>query len=306
MTIASIDIGTNTVLLLIAKVDTNTKEFYPLLNIQRIPRIGKGLKHGHPIAEEKILKLFEVLDEYKKLIKENDCEKVLVTATNAFRIASNGNEIAEKISKKYNFSVKIVTGDEEARLSLLGVTDNISRDKQVLVIDIGGGSTELISEKNLKINFQKSFSIGVVSHTEKFLLHDPPEEIEIRKLSNEIDLIFKEILILNLKPDEGIAIAGTPTTLACIKNNLDYFDEEKIEGSKLNQFELEDMVNELSLLSSKKIKEKYKSIVENREDILFTGSLILLKLMKLLYLNEVIVSTKGIRYGTIVDYLNKL
>src|SRR3970040_257274 len=105
MTVASIDIGTNTILLLIAEVNPSSNEIIALVNLHRIPRIGKGLKKGDPFPEENIKRMFDVMDEYSETIKKYNCDKIITTGTNAFRIASNNNEIAGEIKNKYGYDL---------------------------------------------------------------------------------------------------------------------------------------------------------------------------------------------------------
>lgn len=308
MTIASIDAGTNTVLLLIAKVDSG-KNISTILNEQRIPRLGKGLKPGEKIPDEKIKILFDILDDYEKLINNHRCNKILFTATNAFRIALNGGEIIEEIRKRYNFDAKIIKGEEEAVFAYSGAVSDISEHETALVIDIGGGSTEITSGKGKEILFNKSFQIGVVSGTEKFFINDPPAKNEIKEFENFIENLIKNsgnFSGINFHPDRAIAIAGTPTTLACMKLKLDKYDEEKIEGEILNKNEMKDLINHLSSLKIEEIKKKYESFINNREDLILAGSVILLKMMELTNIEKVSVSSKGIRYGAVVNYLKNI
>ena len=303
MIIASIDIGTNTVLLLIAEVDPTTFKFKSIVNLQRIPRIGKGLVPGQPIKKEKIEMLYSVLQEYSRLISENKCEIVLVKATNAFRIASNNRLLTDDIKTKFNIDIKVVTGKEEAMLSFLGATSNYNSKYNFLVIDIGGGSTELIYGKKNKINFTQSFPVGVVSGTEIFYKSNPPTYLELDNFNNSIKQQLKEIASQDILPDKVIAIAGTPTTLACINQDLTEYNEDLIEGALLRYVDLEKIIITLSSLTSQEIKQKYKDIVNGREDVLLAGSQILATIMNMLNIDEVTVSTKGIRYGAIVDFV---
>lgn len=296
MNIASIDIGTNTVILLISEITDG--KFSTLCNEFRIPRIGKGLIPGVNITDKKIKELLNVLADYKKLIKQYNCSKVLAIATNAFRIASNSREIICLIKSELEIDIEIISGEEEAEYSFLGaVSDYSTQDFDILVIDIGGGSTELILGNRDKIKYKDSFRTGVVIGTEKFFKCNPPLPAEINNFVNHLYIIFKE---LNLsKPAKTIAIAGTPTTLACIQKRLTFYDEDEVEGSILKIEDIKILIKDLSLLSSAEIATKYKSIVTGREDVLLAGTIILSELMTLLKIPEVVVSTKGIRYGVI-------
>lgn len=304
MIIASIDIGTNTVLLLLAKVDKISGDLIPILNEYRMPRLGKGLFPGDKISSDRIEKLYEILAEYREIIEKSNVEVVLATATNAFRIASNSKDVIEEIKNKFNYDVHVIDGKTEAMYAFLGALQNSVKDKSSLVIDIGGGSTELIFGNNQNFSFLKSFPIGSVSATESFLKNNPPGKNDLDKLKNNLNEIFNEIRNLRA-PEISVAIAGTPTTLVCMSKGLKEYDDSIVEGSNLSRTELSDLIEKISGLTSTRIKEMYGNVMRGREDIILAGSLILLKIMGLLNLQDVKVSSRGIRYGAIVNYMNK-
>ena len=304
MIITSIDLGTNTVLLLVAEVNPVIGEIVPILSEYRMPRIGKGLKPGEQISDKKIDELFVVLADYMSLIAKYKCDKILVTATNALRIASNAIDIKKQIKSRFSLDIDIISGDQEAEFAFLGALSGTSENQNSLVIDIGGGSSELIFGNHNNISFKKSFQIGSVSATEKYLLNTPPSQSELDNLINELVKIFSEIKN-KFKPDKAIAIAGTPTTLACMKNNLKDFDESIVEGSKLNQNELLNLIAMIVKLTPGQIRIKFGGVMNGREDIILAGAIILKSLMELIELDEINVSSRGIRYGAIVNYIRK-
>ncbi|NWF88031.1 MAG: hypothetical protein HXY50_01065 [Ignavibacteriaceae bacterium] len=152
MNIASIDIGTNTVIMLIAEFDLIQKQIKVILNDQKIPRIGQGLKPGKPISSKKEILLIDILESFKKIAAYHNCEKILVTATNAFRVASNSGSIVKNIKRVLNLDIKIASSEEEARLTYFGCTGGFQLDKTLCVIDIGGGSTEISFGSNNNFN----------------------------------------------------------------------------------------------------------------------------------------------------------
>jgi exopolyphosphatase/guanosine-5'-triphosphate,3'-diphosphate pyrophosphatase len=305
MIVASIDIGTNTVLLLIAEVESAQNLFTPLLNEYRMPRIGKGLSFGESISDEKIDELLSVITEYDKIIKDYNCKEVIISATNAFRIASNANAIINLIKEILGYNVNVITGEEEAEYGFLGATSGMSNFSSALVIDIGGGSTEIIYGERKKMKFRKSFQIGSVSGTENYLINSPPTLEEANNLRNEIHQIFTE-LENKFVPDVSIAIAGTPTTLACMKQDLKEYDDLHVEGSYLSANDMHSLINDLIKLNSYKIRERYGKVMQGREDIILAGAIILSELMKLMNLDEVRVSSRGIRYGAVAKYIKRI
>lgn len=305
MIVASIDIGTNSVLMLIAEIsrDNNLKT---ILNEYRIPRIGKELSPGNSIKPDKIKELLNILNEYKSIIVKNNCEKVLVNATNAFRIAANYKEIVENIREHLGWNVNVVSGEEEALFSYLGATSDINNKNDILVIDIGGGSTELILGNKNTVKYKKSFHTGVVSSTEKFLKNDPPTANELQELDDYLSELFKELVESKYAPSLTIALAGTPTTLSCMSLEIEKYDESLIEGHILKYDEIFRIKEKIKDLSSHEILRNYMAMVKGREDLILAGSIILLKIMELTNSSYVRVSTKGIRYGTIIKEILRI
>lgn len=302
MIVASIDIGTNTVLLLIAEVNKFKAKIIPLINEYRMPRIGQGIKQTGIISSEKLALLYDVLSEYDKIIRKHECEKIIVSGTNAFRIAGNTSAIIKEIKNKFNYDLKVISGEEEAEYAYLGAISNINTHTELAVIDIGGSSTEIICGKGFNIISKKSLQLGSVTGTENFLISAPPVESEIMKFKDEIMKLFSAI---NMKfiPEKIIAIAGTATTLACMKSGLKEFQEDKVDNSIITIQEIEHIIKELLQLNPAAILEKYGSVMRGREDIIFAGAFILYQFMKYLEIQNVTVSTRGIRYGAIIKYI---
>jgi exopolyphosphatase/guanosine-5'-triphosphate,3'-diphosphate pyrophosphatase len=305
MTIASIDIGTNTILLLIVKVNSEINKIKVIFEDQKIPRIGKWLKPGFPISKKKEELLVEILESFKTIARKFECERIIATATNAFRIASNREALVERIREQLDIEVNVVEGNEEARLTFLGCTYHLDPRKKYAVIDIGGGSTEIISGSKDKIDCDTSLQLGVVSLTEKYFLNDPPSVNEVNLVRSEIQFQLKKSVNNSLNYEKVMAVAGTPTTLVCIKKELEIYDEQSIEGAILSYDEVKEFSEKLSLMSSKNIKHLYKSVVDGREDVLLTGTILLEEIMTYIDVDEVAVSTQGLRYGAVYDFLSK-
>jgi exopolyphosphatase/guanosine-5'-triphosphate,3'-diphosphate pyrophosphatase len=302
MIVASIDIGTNTVLLLIARIDKGNCSIHPLYEEQQMPRLGKGLKPNGEIEKDKVELLTQILSEYQKTIIDHNCEKIIVSATNALRIAKNSKEIIQSIKSKFNFEVNVISGELEAEYAFLGAVSSIKDFSTALIIDIGGGSTELIFGNQNEILYKKSFSIGSVSVSENYLLQSPPQKTELKKLEDHFFLLFKEIKN-KLTPAVTIGIAGTVTTLACMIKNVKQFDAELIEGSKFTKIELDDLIKNLLELNPEQILDQFGEVLKGREDIITGGAIILANLMDKINSNEIFVSSRGIRYGAIAAEL---
>jgi len=302
MIVASIDIGTNTVLLLIAKVESNTCKLTPLVNEYRMPRIGQGTKISGLIAEQKIKMLLSVLDEYQKIISNFKCEKVIVTGTNAFRMARNRASIKKLIEDFYGYELNVISGKKEAEFAYLGAISELQDKPLISVIDIGGSSTEIIFGRGNEIISKDSLQIGSVVANENFLLHTPPLQSEIKDLEVEVNKLISKIELIE-SPKKAIAIAGTATTAACMVLGIKEFQETSVNNFMVGRHTLFKLLEDLYGLSSKEILLKYGNVMEGREDLILAGIIILYQFMKSCDFENVTVSTRGIRYGAIIDYL---
>jgi exopolyphosphatase / guanosine-5'-triphosphate,3'-diphosphate pyrophosphatase len=301
MIVASIDIGTNTVLLLIAELDIKTLQITPLKNKTRMPRIGQGIKKSGLISIDKLELLYSVLEEYTIDIKYNNCDQVIVTGTNAFRLARNTPLIVNELKKRFNYDLNVISGEEEAEYAFAGAISSLDKSSNSLVIDIGGSSTEIIygSENN---TFSKvSLQLGSVVETEQYLLHTPPLQSEIDDLEIEIHNKISKVEIKN-KPDQVIAIAGTATTIACMILGLKEFNEAEINNFEIKLEMIKNLLDEIIHLTDSEILDKYGQIMKGREDIIQSGLFILYKIMDTFGFNKVKVSTRGIRYGAIIHH----
>jgi exopolyphosphatase / guanosine-5'-triphosphate,3'-diphosphate pyrophosphatase len=302
MTIASIDIGTNTVLLLIAEVDPSTSKIITLRNEYRMPRIGQGTKQTGIISQNRLNLLYDVLNEYNTIINNYDCDKVILTGTNAFRMASNTLDIINGIKKSFDYDIKVISGQDEAEYAYYGAISDLDDNSFSMVIDIGGSSTEVIIGESKRIISKNSLQLGSVSATEQILKNSPPLKTEIENLRKEIKFLFSSLDHNNI-PAQVIAIAGTATTLACMKSGLKEFEEERVHKSIITIQDMKNIIGELSSLTTTEILVKYGPVMKGRDDIILAGVFILYQFMQHFGIDSAIVSTRGIRYGAIVKYL---
>jgi len=305
MTIASIDVGTNTALLLIAEVDSITNKIVPLCNEYRMPRIGQGTKQTGIISREKLALLYDVLNEYQNIINSYRCTKVILTGTNAFRMAKNTPEIKAELKRIFNYDLNIISGEDEAEYAYFGAISNIEIIETSIVIDIGGSSTEIIFGEGNKLLFKKSLQLGSVSATEQFFKNIPPTVVEIENFSSDIKRLFATI-DKKISPKKVIAVAGTATTIACMKLGLKEFKEEMVDSKSISIQDMKNIISELSPLSANEILNRYGPVMKGREDIIFAGAFILYQFMEHFGIENINVSTRGIRYGAIVKYLKKI
>jgi exopolyphosphatase/guanosine-5'-triphosphate,3'-diphosphate pyrophosphatase len=208
------------------------------------------------------------------------------------------------VKNRLNIEINVISGEQEAEFAYLGATSGITDFRSALIIDIGGGSTELIFGGQKKILYKKSFGLGSVVVTEKFLHHSPPTKEEILNIKYDLQKTFSEI-DNKFSPDLVIGIAGTATTLACMIKGFKKFKRENVDGSLISQQELNELVNKIVVLKPQEILENYGEVLKGREDIITGGAIILSEIMNLNRIDNLIVSSRGIRYGAIISELFK-
>jgi len=299
--------------MLIGEYDKSTSRILTLLDIQRIPRLGKGIDAHRNISDESTQKAIDILNEYKKISSEYGSNKIIATATSFLRDAHNKNDFLHKIQNETGIKIEVLSGEDEARWTFWGVVQNVlgitNCDLRICTIDIGGGSTEITTAKNLnnyisEANFRElpiescSINIGSVRIKEKFFSSQPPRPDSITEaesfIRNELDKI--NISLKNTKP---VGVAGTITTLAALKKGLKEFNREEIEGMELSREDIDKLVTHFCTSS---LENLYKegSYMEGRADIILPGTLILKSFMEKYDFNKITVSTKGLRYGILL------
>ncbi len=290
---ASIDIGTNTILLLVAYWDG--KHLNVLHDEARITRLGEGLHESpffKPAAEERTL---AALKEYRSLCDASGVEKITAVGTAAFRKAKNASKFVERVERETKIKIQIISGEEEARLSYLSVERDFGEThKDLVALDIGGGSTEIISRDG-----GVSLPLGAVVLTESIVRHDPVMEDEFRSMKNEIDRIVGAGFPRPGRGDRAptlIALAGSVTTLSAIKQGLTVWDGAKVQGSTLTLSDIDRMI---ALFKKTTVAEKKRipGMVAGREDTILAGTLILKKVMEALGVERTLVSDRGLRFG---------
>lgn len=301
MKVAALDLGTNTFLCLIAEGDKNgiTKIHKDL---SQVVRLGQDIDKTGQFHPEALQRARVCLTAFKKEVDAQKVDLVLAMATSAARDAKNGQELF-KIGDDLNIPIKIIPGEDEARITYQGATVGVDKTKHTLVVDIGGGSTELILGQGDAILFGESVNIGGVRLTEKFITQQPVLDSEKKKLQHYISEQLKDTLeVLKSKAvDQIIAVAGTPTSLVAIE--IGGFVESKVDGYFLSKERLSFWVDEFSKTTVEEKKQKYQ--LGGRADIIFVGTSILLAVLEALGLPGITVSTKGVRYGVALEMLRE-
>jgi exopolyphosphatase/guanosine-5'-triphosphate,3'-diphosphate pyrophosphatase len=292
MRVAALDFGSNSFLLLIQE-RLETGEVITLHDESVIVRLSEGLQSTQMISAEALKRAADCLSSFQKTILRYKPKKVQAVTTAAARDAKNSKKFLD-LCEEFEIPVIVLTGDQEARMSYQGAV-GANESSRCLLLDIGGGSTESIVGEKGKILFSESLSFGAVKLTEKFITAQPTGLNDIRTLQEHLKSECAEVWknLTEQRPHKMIAVAGTPTALAACEVGL--FDAQKIEGMKLTAQRLDFWIKEFSSLSVPGKKQKYP--LGKRADVILAGTVILQEYLKATQLSELIVSTKGIRYG---------
>ena len=308
--VASLDLGTNTFRLLIAKV-TDSTTLVPIVTKRVIIRLGEGVDKNGTIQPHAFETGIKAIKHFSQTINRHKVEKVYAVSTSAARVAKNGEEFIAKVLEQTGIPVRIVSGFEEALLTLKGIFSAVDcTTHKSLLFDIGGGSTELIlTEDNVPVQIA-SIGLGVVHLAESLVTTNPPTLEDLLSLRNSIKNLLHSVDfnrdILNYIIDTSqcslIGTAGTVTTLAAIDQQLERYDPQKINNYRLSLNTVEDIYH---LLSSTSLDER-KAIIgleEGREAVILPGAAIVLEIMDYFNFDQLTVSDAGLLEGILLDAL---
>jgi exopolyphosphatase / guanosine-5'-triphosphate,3'-diphosphate pyrophosphatase len=294
--VGAIDIGTNTVLLLVAEGPRRS----PIAVVERatITRLGQGVDKTRRLSAEGIARTVACLGVYANLLREYGADQVLAVCTSAARDAENGSEFLDLAEEALGAAPRIVDGDEEARLVFQGALTGLALDGSVTVFDIGGGSTEIIrgscSVERTALERSVSMNIGSVRLTERHVRGDPPTAAELVAITGDIEANLSPSLLT--EPGTLVGVAGTMTTLAAIDKSLDTYDPAIVHGAVLEQSAIERMLDRLCRMSLDQ-RRQVRGLEPARADVIVAGTLIALRLMERARADRVVVSDRGVRWG---------
>ena len=304
--VAVVDIGTNSTRLLIADVEdgrvTSERE-----RESTVTRLGAGVDANGTLRDDAIERVYETLERYEERIERNDADVALAVLTSAVRDASNGGDFAKTVKERFGLAPHVLSGDEEARLTFLGATSerDPSDSTRTLVIDIGGGSTELVIGTGHEAEFHVSNQAGVVRQTERHLTSDPPERQELEALAQDVRTILQQGVPEDQRREvqHGIAVAGTATSLAVIAQELEPYDPAKVHGYVLGKRECESL---LEILASLPLEERREvpGLHPDRAPTIVAGVMILILALELFRLERVEVSEHDILRGAALGLRN--
>ncbi len=297
---AAIDVGTNTVKLTIVEKESRNA-FIPLVDTAVTTRLGEGI-HAKRLRETAIRRTINCLQDYIALCRAHHVERVAAVGTSALRDAVNRDEFLERAAE-LGLNVKVISGEEEARLSFLAVSrDPLWRSAdRVVVVDIGGGSSELIlGEPRLgDIQERISFQIGAVRLTETCIRSDPPS---IRDMAESNAAVSEAMKGFSLPDSSMIAVGvgGTFVNMAAVKEGMEQKNPERLHGVRLTSLDVE---AQITLYASKTIEERKRitGLDPARADIILGGAIILSQILSHCGQDSIHCSTRGLRWGVLYD-----
>ena len=298
--VAAVDCGTNTIRLLVADLDPGTGREHELVREMRIVRLGQDVDRTGRFADEALERTFAAVDEYAEVIAAQDVEAIRFCATSAARDAQNGDEFAAGVASRLGVRPEVVTGSEEARLSYDGATRGLigsDLPPPFLVVDIGGGSTELIlGDGHGQVRAARSLDIGSVRMTERYLRSDPPTRDEVAAASGEIAATVAASGVPLNDARTVIGVAGTITTVAAGVLDLDEFDRAAIHQARLAVEDVHALTERLLAMTVAE-RKTLPYMHPGRADVIAAGALILDEVLRRTSIDTLLVSEADILDG---------
>ena len=291
--LAAIDVGTNTVLLFVADVGEDGN-LLPVQDMERTTRLGRGLAATGRIHPEPLSKTVEVIDAYLAVCEDLRVDDVHIVGTSALRDAQNGVDLVNVVEERFGVNIRIISGEQEAGYAYLAANHEMGPGHPLLVVDIGGGSAEIIVGEGENILDHHSLTVGAVRLTETFFRSDLIREDEFQSMMDNISRNLRTLALPH--PTKVVGMGGTITTLSAVHKGNERFDPARIHGSLLS---LDEVRRQVLLYRGKTLAERCQipGLPRERADIILAGASILLEMLNILGVKELVVTCHGLRYG---------
>ena len=294
---AAIDLGSNSVLLTVLSAEGNL-----LHDEARVVGLGRGVGDGGYIQPDRIEAAISALVDYAQTAAEFGIKSssVMAFATSASRRARNSDEFYKRVESEVGLRFKIISGKEEARLTYIGAIGGLVDTRQsVAVIDLGGGSTEVVQGVGPLLLSGVSLELGSTRLTEDFLGDDAVEPINYKAMAARVSELAGSLSV-GSTPDKAICVAGTATTLAAISLGLSKWDSAKVHGSVLTRASLQTLIGRL-IGASREERRAIAAVAPERADSLLAGATVIDLLLGELGLDSTIISVRGLRFGVLSE-----
>ena len=296
-----VDLGTNSTRLLVADVENGA-----VADLERrleITRLGEGVDERRQLLPQAIARVRNVLVDYRRALEGLNAERTLVFATSAVRDADNGDAFLGEIEWSYGFRTQLLSGDDEALLTFRGVSSGRPVADGTLVVDVGGGSTELILGSSDGVAFHESLDLGCVRLTERFLKSDPPTPRELTDCAGYVQSLLNERVPPGLETTRAIGVAGTVTTLATLDLGLEEEDPELVHCHVLKTSWIADELTRLAATPVAKLRER-RGLHPERAPVIVAGAVVVLEVLRYFGFDELEVSEHDIMHGAALAAAN--
>jgi exopolyphosphatase/guanosine-5'-triphosphate,3'-diphosphate pyrophosphatase len=285
--VAAIDLGTNSTRLLVADVENG--DIREVDRRLEITRLGEEVDTRRQLLPEAVARVRNVLAVYRRLIEDDGAERTLAFATSAVRDAENGEAFLGEIEWSYGFETRLLTGDEEAILAFRGVSSGRDLQDETVIVDVGGGSTELIVGGGDGVTFHKSYDLGCVRLTERFS-RDPRGAAELVRATLAAEVPE------GVRPTQAIGVAGTITQLATVDLGLEREEPDVVHGHRLGTQTIEQLLDRLAAMSVEEIR-KVRGMHPDRAPVIVAGTVVVLETLRHFGLDGLEVSERDNLHG---------
>lgn len=303
MRIAAIDIGTNTVLMLVA--ERRGADVVAVEDHHEITRLGEGVDRTRALAPAAIERTCACLDRYAEIAKRLGVERAVVVGTSAMRDAKGGEAVRDHVRAKFGVDARVISGEEEARVTFVGALSGLGVRGPVRVFDIGGGSTEIVAGavgvESARVASAESFDVGSVRLTERHVRSDPPTAEELAAVRADVDRALAGVAPL-AQGETLVGIAGTVTTLAAVALGLKSYDGARVHGHLLDRPVLAAVASRLAALPLE-ARRGVPGVHPKRADVIVAGAVIALAVVERTRAESLVVSDRGVRWGLAVAAL---
>jgi exopolyphosphatase/guanosine-5'-triphosphate,3'-diphosphate pyrophosphatase len=298
--VAAIDLGTNSTRLLVADVDDG--RISDLARETRITRLGEGVDERRRLLPGPIARVRNVLTDFRRTADSLGAERTLAIATSAIRDADNGEAFLGEVEWSYGFATRLLSGHEEAVMTFRGVTSERTLEQGTVIVDIGGGSTELVAGTRDGIRWHDSLDIGSGRLTERYLHSDPPTKDELDAAAAAARSLLAERVPSDIQSDtrSAIGVAGTLTSLAALALGLEEYDRERVHGSELTAQALEEQLGRLASVPLEE-RRRIRSLDPDRAPVIIGGSLIAREVLVFFGLDRLEISERDILDGAALE-----
>jgi exopolyphosphatase / guanosine-5'-triphosphate,3'-diphosphate pyrophosphatase len=291
--VAAVDLGTNSTRLLVADVEAGSLD--QVTRRLTITRLGEGVDERRRLLPVPIARVRNCLSDYRKELEALGAERTLCIATSSVRDADNGEAFLGEIEWSYGFTTRLLSGEEEAAMMIRGLTAGRPRLDDVLVVDIGGGSTELVVATKGEITFVTSLDVGCVRITERFLGSDPPSRPQLAAAG-----AYVRSLLPPLEAAHAIGVAGTITTLAALSLGDDEYDPARTHGHRISALAVNGQLERLAAMTTKE-RLGVPALEPGRAPVIVAGIVVLREIMKAYDLEEIEVSENDVLHGAALE-----